>query len=309
METALQILSVLLTGAAAASLVFLARHWRREGALRERIEAMRPGSPGERSLAEGARSDRVTALVTALSRLSLPEEGWQDSAVRLRFLRAGIRQKSAPLYYYALKSLLTLALPLGLGLLLYVGHPHIPAMRILMLVVVTAALGYYLPETALRLLTSRRSGKMRDTLPDMIDLMVTCTESGMGIDSAISRISREMAASCPELAGEFYLASIEMRAGASRIDALRNLALRSNLEDLDDLVSMLVQADRFGTSLGESLRVHAEMMRTRRTQRAEELAAKIPVKMVLPLILFIFPTLMLVLLGPAMIQMLEALQR
>jgi tight adherence protein C len=149
---------------------------------------------------------------------------------------------------------------------------------------------------------------MRDKLPDMIELMVVCTESGMGINAAIARISREMARTSPDLAQEFYLSSLEMRAGASRVEALRNLALRTRLEEMDDLVSMLVQADRFGTGLAQSLRVHSEMMRSRRTQRAEELAAKIPVKLVLPLGLFIFPTLFIVVLGPAIIQLFEVLK-
>ncbi|WP_246046663.1 type II secretion system F family protein [Chlorobaculum thiosulfatiphilum] len=149
---------------------------------------------------------------------------------------------------------------------------------------------------------------MRDKLPDMIELMVVCTESGMGINAAIARISREMARTSPDLAQEFYLSSLEMRAGASRVEALRNLALRTRLDEMDDLVSMLVQADRFGTGLAQSLRVHSDMMRSRRSQRAEELAAKIPVKMVLPLGLFIFPTLFIVVLGPAIIQLVEVLK-
>jgi tight adherence protein C len=150
---------------------------------------------------------------------------------------------------------------------------------------------------------------MRNSLPDMIDLMVVCTESGMGIDAAISRLSREMARTDPDLAQEFYLAALEMRAGATRIEALHNLALRSRLEELKDLVSMLVQVEKFGTSLAESLRVQSDMMRTRRTQRAEEIAAKIPVKMVLPLGLFIFPTLIMVILGPAVIQIIQVFSK
>ena len=127
----------------------------------------------------------------------------------------------------------------------------------------------------------------------------------MGIDAAITRLSREMARTDPDLAKEFYLAALEMRAGASRIEALRNLALRSRLEELTDLVSMLVQADKFGTSLADSLRVQSDLMRSRRTQRAEEQAAKITVKLVLPLGWFIFPTLLLVMLGPAIIQLMK----
>jgi len=176
-------------------------------------------------------------------------------------------------------------------------------------VLFTAALGYYLPEILLNIITERRVGRMRDSLPDMIDLLVICTESGMGIDSAIARISREMARTSPELSQEFYLSSLEMRAGATRIEAMRNLALRSGLEDLEDLVSMLIQADKFGTSLADSLRVQSDMMRSRRSQRAEEIAAKIPLKLTMPLILFIFPTLLMVLLGPAMIQILKVLSK
>ena len=199
-----------------------------------------------------------------------------------------------------------MVLPLVLALFLYFVQPHIPFAQALLYVLLTAAAGYYVPELLLSFITKKRVERMRNSLPDMIDLMVICTESGMGIDAAIARISREMARNNPDLAQEFYLAVLEMRAGASRIDALRNLALRSRLEDLEDLVSMLVQAAKFGTSLAESLRVHSDMMRSRRTQRAEELAAKVPVKMTVPLALFIFPTLLIVMLGPAVIRVIQA---
>ena len=198
-----------------------------------------------------------------------------------------------------------MVLPLVLALFLYFTQPDSPFARGMMSVLFTAAAGYYLPEMVLRFITNKRIERMRSSLPDMIDLMVICTESGMGIDAAIARISHEMARNNPDLAQEFYLSALEMRAGANRIEALRNLALRSCLEDLDDLVSVLIQADKFGTSLAEALRVQSEMMRSRRAQRAEELAAKIPVKMTVPLILFIFPALLMVLLGPAIIQLMQ----
>ncbi|MCE1274380.1 MAG: type II secretion system F family protein, partial [Chlorobiales bacterium] len=215
----------------------------------------------------------------------------------------------APRYYFALKTLLTLVLPLLLAIFLLIGQPQIPFIQAIFLVLLTATAGYYLPEIVLHIITGQRIDRMRNSLPDMIDLMVVCTESGMGIDAAIVRISREMARTNPDLAQEFYLSALEMRAGASRIEALRNLALRARLEDLGDLVSMLVQADKFGTSLAESLRIQSDMMRSRRTQRAEELAAKIPVKLVLPLVLFIFPTLLMVLLGPAIIQLIHTFSK
>jgi tight adherence protein C len=162
--------------------------------------------------------------------------------------------------------------------------------------------GYYLPDVYLRFRTNQRAKDMRDTLPDLIDLLVICTESGLGMDAAINRVSQEIARSSKILAEEFYLAALEIRAGAGRSTALKNLALRVDLEDLHSLVSMLVQADRFGTSLADSLRIQSEVMRTKRMQRAEEIAAKVPVKMLIPLIFFIFPSLLMVLIGPAVLQ-------
>lgn len=307
MQATLLILTIVLSGAAVASVVLALYNWVGDNAFKKRLtKIVRQGwAPADTSVSKTANTRNVAAVINILSKLSLPEEGWQSSSVQIKFLQAGIRNKNAPQYYFAVKTLLTLVLPVVLALFLHFTQPQIPFARAMILVLLTAAAGYYLPEMLLRFITQKRIERMRDSLPDMIDLMVICTESGMSIDTAIARISHEMARTDPDLAQEFYLASLEMRAGATRIEALHNLALRSRLEDLQDLVSMLVQADKFGTSLAESLRVQSDMMRTRRTQRAEELAAKIPVKMLLPLILFIFPTLLMVLLGPAAIQMIQ----
>lgn len=308
MQAALQILTIVLSGAAVSSVVLVLYNWAVDNAaLKKRLNQIgRQGRvPADRFLSRTANARKVVTVINILSKLSLPEEGWQSSSVQIKFLQAGIRKKNAPRYYFAVKTLLSLVLPGVLALFLLLTQPHLSHARAMTLVLVTAAAGYYLPELLLRLITQRRVERMRNSLPDMIDLMVICTESGMSIDAAITRISREMARTNPDLAQEFYLSTLEMRTGASRIDALRNLALRACLEDLEDLVSMLAQADKFGTSMAESLRVQSDMMRSRRTQRAEELAAKIPVKMLLPLILFIFPTLLLVLLGPAIIQLMQ----
>ena len=306
MQDTLQILTIVLSGATAASAVLALRQWEAGNVFRKRLaEIVRQSwAPAEGA----AKNRRVGAVINMLSRLSLPEEGWQNSRIRIRFLQAGIRNKNAPQYFFAVKTLLSLVLPVAIFLFLRFTQPQIPLVSVMLLALSVAAAGYYLPELALRVITRRRIGRMRDKLPDMIELMVVCTESGMGINAAIARISREMARTSPDLAQEFYLSSLEMRAGASRVEALRNLALRTRLEEMDDLVSMLVQADRFGTGLAQSLRVHSDMMRSRRSQRAEELAAKIPVKMVLPLGLFIFPTLFIVVLGPAIIQLVEVLK-
>jgi tight adherence protein C len=242
------------------------------------------------------------AMLVSMSKLSVPEGDWQNSQLRLKFIRAGFRGPNAAQTYFAIKTILTLILPLLVTLLITVMAPSTPNPRLALYAVSLAGIGYYLPDIYLRWITGRRSDEMRDTLPDLIDLLVICTEAGLGMDGAINRVSLEIARSSKILADEFNLAALEIRAGSGRSTALKNLALRVNLEDLDGLVSMLVQADRFGTSVAESLRIQSEVMRMKRMQRAEEIAAKVPVKMLIPLIFFIFPALLSVLIGPAVIQ-------
>lgn len=311
LHISLQVLGITLSGAAVTALVLALYASILDIDLKKRFARIIRQNWASANTAnpEKAGSRKMANVISMLSRLSVPEEGWQSSSVRLKFLQAGIRTPNAPQRYFALKTLLTLVLPLALALFIYITEPGIPFVQALFLVIGTSAAGYYLPELLLGLITKKRRERMRDNLPDMLDLMVVFTESGMGIDTAITRISKEMTRTSPDLAQEFYLAVLEMRAGANRTEALRNLALRSGLEDLEDLVAMLIQADKFGTSLAESMRVQSEVMRTKRTQRAEEIAAKIPVKLVLPLGLFIFPTLLLVLLGPAAIQLMQVLSK
>ncbi len=276
--------------------------WLLQQRVRRRLQGRTRLDPSRtaRAAAPGARA--LGGVLDSLSRLSVPAGGWQNSEMRLRFLRAGWRDPGAPRRHHAVKSALTLLLPglAAVGLLLTGSAPS--TQRMALWAVVLAAAGHYLPDAYLRFRTSRRAAQMRDVLPDLIDLLVICTESGLAMDAAIHRVSQEIRRSSQALAEEFYLAALEIRAGAGRTQALKNLALRVDLEDLHTLVSMLVQADRFGTSLTDSLRVQSEMMRIKRMQRAEEIAAKVPVKMLLPLILFIFPALLAVLIGPAVIR-------
>lgn len=245
---------------------------------------------------------RWNAVLESLSKLSLPKDGWQDSSIHLKFLRAGIRGNNAPKIYYAVKSLMTFGIPLLLALITwpYAGDMGLSKFGFMLLVVAT--LGYYLPEIYLSRRTDKRVKDTQEGLPDLIDLLVICTESGLGLDAALNRVSKEIARTNPYLAEELYLTNLEIRAGAGRNAALKNLALRIKLDSMHNLVSMLVQADRFGTSVSESLRTQASLMRIRRMQTAEEIAAKIPVKMLLPMIFCIFPALIIVIIGPAIIQ-------
>lgn len=248
-------------------------------------------------------SGRVVKVFEMLSRLSVPEKGWQDSAARLRFVQAGYRQPNAARMYYAIKTALVLAVGLLGSALMHAIKPDLAWGNWLMALLSGALLTNYLPDLYLRIRTTARTQRMKDALPDLLDLLVICSESGLGLDAAITKIARDMASTNPEIAEEFYIMGLEIRAGEVRSTAMRNLALRINLDDLNDLVSMLIQADRFGTSLANSLRIQSEVMRNKRMQRAEEMAAKVPTKMLVPLVLFIFPVLMMVLLGPAIIQL------
>ena len=152
-----------------------------------------------------------------------------------------------------------------------------------------------------------RQREVFENFPDALDLMTVCIEAGLGTESALTRVADDIGHKSPVLGEELRLVNLELRAGAPRDRALRNLAFRTAVEEVDGFVSMLIQAERFGTSIAQSLRVHADMLRTRRRQKAEEAAAKIALKLLFPLIFFIFPSLMLVLMGPAMIQIYRVL--
>ena len=145
----------------------------------------------------------------------------------------------------------------------------------------------------------QRKDALQRAIPDALDLMVVCVEAGLGLDQAIARVGEEVKRTHPALSDELNLLAMELRTGVSRQEALRNFAHRTDLEEARNLVALLVQTDRFGTSIGQALRVHADAMRTTRRLKAEELAAKLPVKLLFPLIFFIFPSMFIVLLGPA----------
>jgi len=167
---------------------------------------------------------------------------------------------------------------------------------------IAALVGYFLPDLWLGRAVERRRREIRNGLPDAIDLLIVCIESGSGIDQALGRVSEELAIAYPALARELELIATETRAGKPRLEAFRNFAERTKVDDVRSLVNMLVQTDRFGTSIGQALRTHAETSRTKRRQRAEEKAAKLGVKLLFPLVLCLFPAFYLVVLGPSMIR-------
>jgi tight adherence protein C len=223
------------------------------------------------------------------------------SALRLRFGHAGWRSPVALQIYFISKTLLTVLLAtLGWSVLHAQGWPANTLLR-MALVIAAAAVGYYLPDAVLSLRIRRRQRELLHAFPDALDLLRLCVQAGLGLDAAIERVGREMRYARPVLFEELAITGLALRAGSSRTEALRNLAQRVGLKDIDALVSMLIQADRFGTSVSESLTVHADALRTQRRLRAEEAAAKLPVKLLFPLIFCVFPSLLTVLLGPVVV--------
>lgn len=256
----------------------------------------------------GDRWERVAVnLAGPLAKLALPSEGWEHSILRIRFMHAGYRDKSVPMVYFAVKTILALALP-GI-FLLYVGVAglELDTNVTLALLLVLSTLGYYLPNVVLARLIAIRQLELFESFPDAIDLMTVCIEAGLGLDGAMARVGEEMQLRSKTLASEIHMINLELRAGRTREHALRNLALRTGVEEIQAFVSMLVQADRFGTSIAAALRVHSDELRTTRRLRAEEAAAKIALKLLFPLIFFIFPSLLLVLMGPAFISIYRVL--
>ncbi len=252
--------------------------------------------------------DRIAGATKPLAKLSTPEEGFENSPVRRRFMNAGIRTATAPMAYFGAKTVLALSLPLVTFIVLAVfGSSPVKGASLLLILLGAASMGYYLPNMILSRLVFLRQREIFENFPDALDLMTVCVEAGLGTEAALNRVAEDMVHKSVALSDELRLVNLELRAGAPRERALRNLALRTGVEEVDGFVSMIIQAERFGTSIAKSLRIHSDMLRTRRRQRAEEAAAKIALKLLFPLIFFIFPSLLLVLMGPAMIQIYRVL--
>ncbi|MNZ66874.1 Bacterial type II secretion system protein F domain protein [compost metagenome] len=233
---------------------------------------------------------------------------WQNSSTRTLLVHAGYRQPSAAQTYWAVRLLLALVLAGSAVLAL----PFIKGMSLLqstLMVVIAAGLGWLVPAIYVDKRKQARLGALRAGFPDALDLLVVCVESGLALPQSIERVAEELAVSHGDLAEELALVNHEIRAGISSTEALRHLADRSGLEDINGLVSLLAQSIRFGTSVADTLRIYAEEFRDRRTQAAEEQAAKLGTKLIFPLIFCLWPGFFLVAIGPAILGVLKAFGR
>lgn len=263
-------------------------------------------SPGRQGTARRwlhlGSSASVSSFVSPFERM-LPRSPEEVSVIQKRLIRAGYRKDSAVRVFYGWKVLAPLLLA-GLATLtgVYTWGPFV-------VYTLSFAVGFLLPDFVLGGLIASRQLNIRIGLPDALDLMVICIEAGMGLDQAIQRVADEMRLSHREISDELGVIGLEQRAGRARAEAWKNLAERTDVEEVRAVVATLVQADQFGTSVAKALRVHSETLRTRRRQQVEEEAAKTAVKLVFPLVLFIFPSLFVVTLGPALITLMEGFDK
>lgn len=224
---------------------------------------------------------------------SLPQGKKESSTMRQNLVHAGYRETSAVNILYGIKVVFPILLLL---IIAFAWHP-----ANIFPYIIAAGVGYLLPDYGLQKLISIRQKKIRKGLPDALDLLVICVEAGLSLDQALARTSRELDLAHPELSDEVNLVVLEQSAGAGRGEAWRHLADRTGVDSVRHLATTIIQAEQFGTSIAKTLRVHSETLRLKRKQTLEEQAAKTSVKLVFPLVLFIFPSILLVTLGPALL--------
>jgi tight adherence protein C len=250
---------------------------------------------------------RATVILSSLKALSTPKEEAKVLPIRMKFITAGYHTDLPVLLYFSGKTVLTFLLPLVFLIYVTLSTGKFSFAQTSFTGVCLAAAGYYLPDLFLNHKIRQRQRDIFETFPDALDLMRVCVSAGLGLDAALARVGKEIEFNSAALAEEFHELNLQLRAGMSRQEALRNMAERTGVEDVGSLVSMLIQSERFGTSVSESLKVHADSLRIKRKMLAQEAAGKIPVKLTIPMILCIFPAIFVVILGPAIIQIIRAL--
>jgi tight adherence protein C len=261
-----------------------------------------------RPTTDGAGGDtEPSTLVSVLHQLGsrVPSSEAEQATLKTNLIQAGFRSENASAVFYGVR-ILTTVMMLVVSLMLEAQMPSNPAMKVA-LMGFGCMTGWILPRMFLERKVKKRQETVRLSLPDALDLLVVSVEAGLGLDQAIQHVARELGVSHPQLSEELSLVTLEMRAGKRRSEALRNLAERTGESEIRKLVAILIQNDRFGTSMGESLRTHSDFLRTRRRQEAEERAGKVGVKLVFPIFFFILPSMLIVAAGPGILQIFKYL--
>jgi tight adherence protein C len=274
-----------------------------QSAVSERLQKLTPAAGGSaRSTAPVKRKGLIERVADPLEKIAPPSPAEARKIKRL-LMTAGYRGVNASTIYRGLQLSTLFGFPLLiLGWTLF--YPR-PLDKVIIWTLLAFVAGFILPRFVLGRLIKRRQLKIRWALPDALDLMVVSIEAGMGLNAAMNHVGSELKAVHPDLCDEFELANLEIRVGREREEALRNMSERTGVDDLRSFVAMLIQADRFGTSIAQAVRVYADSLRVKRRQRAEQAAQKAAVKLLFPLACFLFPTLFIVALGPAILSLMD----
>jgi tight adherence protein C len=242
-----------------------------------------------------------------LGKYFVNEKTDEYTRVKLNLLRAGINNEELIPNYWGLKCFLGILLPVIFFLLRITTFKIVQPNTTMIICIILAIAGFYLPDLLLQIKIARRKNKISQGIPDALDILVVCVEAGMGLDGAMNRVADEINLNNKPLSEELKLYNLELRAGKSRPDALKNLGLRIDIEDIKNFATLLIQTDKFGTSIAQALRTYSDTFRTKRYMKAEEIAAKLPVKLMVPLIFCVFPALLVVLMGPAAVRIYHTL--
>jgi tight adherence protein C len=279
----------------------------RNSRAQERLTRMsRPASLADLDLQKQGKGERMKGLVATAKALSsplMPQTELEQSNLKIKLANAGFRSDVAPMVYSGIR-LVSLLIFFLIGLAVVIPREGFQLAAFKWVAVITG-IGFYLPTIILWYLRTKRQQEIFLTLPDALDLLVVCVESGLGLDAAMRKVCDEMSEHAKVICEEFSLANFQLQMGRPRREVLHDLGVRTGVDDVRSLAAILIQADRFGSSIAQALRVQSDSMRTRRKQIAEEKAAKTAVQLIFPLVLFIFPGIFVVLVGPAAISIMN----
>lgn len=295
----------------AASLLFVGMYYviTRRSQISERLSRILPGKKApevktDKLFEDDSQKGLTARIVHPLHKIIAPAEFSAQKRVRLRLIQAGLRSKRAYANYLASKVALAVLFPLPY--LVMSAYYTMTPMAITIAILLAVA-GFFVPNLVLLHLIQKRQQGMTRALPDALDLMVVCVEAGLGLDMTFKRVGDELRYLSKDLSDEFHLTNLEVMAGKSREESFKNMSARTGIPEIHNLMNILSQTSRLGTSMANALRVHADAMRIKRRQLAEEQAAKSGVKLVIPLVLFIFPAILIVLAGPAAIKIMKSI--
>ncbi|MFG0332417.1 MAG: type II secretion system F family protein [Maioricimonas sp. JB049] len=304
-----QLISLAVFGAITVGIwALLAAFTSKDSRASERLDFLkdpRPRPAEGDSDSPGSVRGALQKAAPTLSKALQPKTDLEESALKVRLANAGFSSPNAATFYLAIKTgMLIVGLVLGGGVGVVTQGANLEGLTAL---VIGGGLGFYLPEIVLIVIRKQRMERIFLTMPDALDLLVVCVEAGLGLDAAMRRVAEELNESAPDICSELNMANMQLQMGRPRREVLHDLGVRAGVDDMRSLVAILIQADRFGSSIAQALRVQSDSMRVKRSQMAEEKAQQTAVKMIFPLVLFIFPGIFVVLVGPAAIMMIRNL--